>query len=98
MLALKSEGAPRAVANEPFDPDPVVALDPHGGIDAEPAARLPGEHVLNSVLLDQPALQKRPEHTLLHGALEMPPVLWCQATRFMKLHPTGPGGRDPVHS
>ncbi|HSH75084.1 MAG TPA: hypothetical protein VLA09_05355, partial [Longimicrobiales bacterium] len=53
------------------------------------------EHVPRRIFLEEPALPKRPEHSPLHGALETAPLLPCQATRLMRLHPTGRGRHDP---
>lgn len=45
----QSEGGPSTVANEAFEAGAVVGLDPDRGVEAEPTAVVPGEHVLRVV-------------------------------------------------
>jgi hypothetical protein len=46
---VKSEGGPGAIPNEPFQSLSVGSLDTDAGMEAEPAAVIPAEHVLGVV-------------------------------------------------
>jgi hypothetical protein len=42
------------MADETLDPGTVLTLDAHGGVDAEPARALPGEHAGGVELVKEP--------------------------------------------
>jgi hypothetical protein len=53
------------VAEQALAPGPVGAVDVDGGIEAEAADALPGEHVVDRVLLEEAAALEEAEHAAL---------------------------------
>ena len=51
---FEREGWASKVADETLDPGTVLTLDAHGGVDAEPARALPGEHAGGVELVKEP--------------------------------------------
>jgi hypothetical protein len=82
--ALEGEGWPGAVTDQPLDACPVVALDANGGVDAEAAGALPGEHALGIGLVEKAAGAEVPEHAALNDTLEVEPVGLVEQSRFVK--------------
>ena len=58
--AFESEGRPGAITNQPFEPLSVLSFDADAGIEAEPTAVIPGEHVLGVVGFKQDLTPKVP--------------------------------------
>jgi len=58
---LGGERRPGAVAQQPFEPAPVIRFDAHGCIQGEPAAVAPQLHLLAVVLVHDPALLEGPQ-------------------------------------
>jgi hypothetical protein len=63
--AVEGEGGPGAVADEPLAAGAVGAVDSDGGVDAEPASSLPGEHVVYGVLIEEAAALEEAEDAAL---------------------------------
>ena len=78
VKALEGEGWPGTVADQALDARPVVALDADGGVDAEPAGPLPGEHALSIGLAEQAARAEVPEYAALNDTLEADPVAFVE--------------------
>ena len=76
--ALEGEGWPGTVTDQALDARPVVALDADGGVDAEAAGALPGEHALSIGLVEKAARAEVPEHTALNDTLEVEPVVFVE--------------------
>jgi hypothetical protein len=59
-------------------------MDADGGVEAEAAAGLPGEHVLDSVLVEEAAALEEAEHAALQRALEAEHVVGREMGRFVE--------------
>jgi hypothetical protein len=66
---------PGTVADKPLDAGAVLALDAHGGIDAEPTGALPGEHVVRVGFVEEAAASEQSQDAALHGGFEVLDVL-----------------------
>jgi hypothetical protein len=75
VQAFERERGARAVAHQPLDTGTVVALDPYGGVHAEAAGTLPGQHVAGVGVAQKPPPPKYPQHTALHNACDLARVL-----------------------
>ncbi len=84
MESLEREGWPGTVAEEALEAGAVVALDAHGGVDAEATGSLPREHVEGVELIEEPVGAEVSEHATLKDALEPCPVLGLEERRFME--------------
>ncbi len=71
---VPSEGRTCTVAQESFESGTVTGRDVDRGIDAEPAGRLPSEHVIGDVAFEQTVAVEVTKHTVAHGVLELVPV------------------------
>jgi len=58
LQALGGERSAGAIAQQPFQPAPVVGGDAYRGVQGEPAAVVPPRHLLAVVFVDQPAPNK----------------------------------------
>jgi hypothetical protein len=67
---FESEGGPGAIADQPFEAGPVGGLDADAGVEAEPAAVIPGEHVLDVVGLEEVVAAIMPQDAGTDGVLE----------------------------
>jgi hypothetical protein len=63
--AGEGEGRAGAVADEPLAAGAVGAVDADGGVDAESAGALPGEHVVYGVLIEEAAALEEAENAAL---------------------------------
>jgi hypothetical protein len=70
LEALQGKRGPRAVAKQPLPAGAVGAMDAYGGIETEPALRVPAEHVFHRGLVQEAATLEETEHAALDGALE----------------------------
>jgi hypothetical protein len=59
-------------------------VDTDGGVQAEAAAALPGEHVLYGVLVEESAALEEAEDTALQGALEAERVVGREVRRLVE--------------
>jgi hypothetical protein len=59
-------------------------MDADGGVEAEAAAGLPGEHVLDGVLVEQAAALEEAEHAALQRALEAEDVVGSEMGRLVE--------------
>jgi hypothetical protein len=59
-------------------------LNADGGIDAEPAGALPGEHALGISLIEQSLRTEVPEHAALNDTLELEPVAFVERCRLVE--------------
>jgi hypothetical protein len=59
-------------------------MDANGRIETEAAAGLPGEHVLDGVLVEQAAAQEESEHAALQRALEAEDVVGREVCRLVE--------------
>jgi hypothetical protein len=84
--ALEGEGWPGAVTDQALDACTVVALDANGGVDAEAAGALPGEHALGIGLIEKAAHTEVPEHTALNDTLEAEPVMFVEQAGLVEAH------------
>ena len=66
---LEGERRAGAVAQQPFPPGPVGALDAHRGVEREAAAVVPAAHLVTSTLLEQAAADAGAQHPLAHLGL-----------------------------
>lgn len=80
--ALEGEGRAGTVFQEPFSAGAVGAVDADGGVQAEAAGGLPGEHVGNGVIVEEAAALKEAEHAALQRALEAADVVAGEARRL----------------
>ena len=55
--------------HESFEPGTVTGRDVDRGIDAEPAGRLPSEHVIGDVAFEQAVAVEVTEHAVANGVL-----------------------------
>ena len=78
MQAFERERGPGTVTNEPLDARAVLALDAYGGIDAEPAGALPGEHVVRVGFVEEAAAGEQSQDAALHGGFELLDALRAQ--------------------
>jgi hypothetical protein len=72
------------IPEQPLAPVRVRAMDADGGVEAEAAAGLPGEHVLNGVLVEEPAALEEAEHASLQRALEAENVVCTEMRRLVE--------------
>jgi hypothetical protein len=56
----------------------VLALDAHGGVDAEPTGALPGEHVVGVDLVEEATASEVSQDAALRGGVEALDVLGAQ--------------------
>jgi hypothetical protein len=84
VKSFEGEGRPGTVAQEALNARTVVALDANGGVDAEAAGALPGEHALGIGLVEKAAGAEVPEHAALNDTLEVEPVGLVEQSRFVK--------------
>ena len=82
--ALEGEGGPGAVSPQPLSAGGVACMDADGGVKAETAGRLPGEHVADSLLVEETAALEEAQHAALHGALEAVGIVGREMRRFME--------------
>ena len=59
-----------AITNEPLESGPVGGLDADAGVEAEPTAVIPGEHVLGVVGFQEPVAAKMSQDPGSDGVLE----------------------------
>lgn len=59
-------------------------MDADRGIEAEAAAGMPGEHALDSVLVEESATPEEAEHAALQRALEAEDVVSRKARRLVE--------------
>jgi hypothetical protein len=67
---VEGEGRAGAVADEPLAAGAVGAVDADGGVEAEAAGPLPGEHVVDGVLIEEAAALEEAEHPALEDGRE----------------------------
>ena len=85
--ALEGEGRPRAVSQQPLSAG-AGAVDPDGGVQAEAATGLPGEHVGGGVVVEQAAA--------LQCALEAVDVVGRDVRRLVEGDlPSSPSAKRP---
>ena len=72
------KGRPGAVAEQALAADSVGAVDTHGGVQAEAAAALPGEHVLDGGGLQQAAPLEEAKDAALEEPLEVVGIVACE--------------------
>lgn len=89
MEALQGEGRPSTVPDEAFEAGAVVGLDADGGVEAEPATVVPGEHVLGIVGLQEAVAAEVSEHPRPHGVLEAVEELGRETGGFVEAEATG---------
>jgi hypothetical protein len=82
--ALKRERRPGAISEEALAPCRVRAMDSDRCVEAEAAAGLPGEHVLDGVLGEQAAALEEAEHAALQRALEAEDVVGREMGRLVE--------------
>ena len=70
MEAVQGEGTPGTIPDEAFEAGAVGGLDADAGIEAEPAAVLPGEHILSLVGLQEAVAATMPQNSGTDGVLE----------------------------
>jgi hypothetical protein len=68
---FEREGWTGTVTDETFDARPVFALDAHGGVDAEPARALPGQHAGGVELVEESLATEVAEDASLDDRLHM---------------------------
>ena len=94
--ALEGKGWPGTVADQALDARTVVALDADGGVDAEAAGALPGEHALGIGLVEKAACAEVPEHTALNDTLEVEPVVFVEQGGLVEADsPSGTCAKTP---
>lgn len=75
MEAFKCEGRSGTIAEQALDARAVITLDADGGIDAEAAGSLPGEHTLGIDLIEQAVRAEVSENAALkQNTLESDPI------------------------
>ncbi|HUF31424.1 MAG TPA: hypothetical protein VMM77_12300, partial [Gemmatimonadaceae bacterium] len=82
--AFEGERRPGAVPQQPFPAGGVGAVDADGGVQAEAATGLPGEHVLYGVLVEESAALEEAEHALQQRALEAKDVVGKEVGRLVE--------------
>ena len=70
LEALEGERGPRAVADEAFESRAIVGLDADRGVEAEPSAVIPAEHVFGVMGLQEAVAGKVTEDPLSDRVLE----------------------------
>jgi hypothetical protein len=68
--SVEGEGRPSTVADEAFQSGAVGSLDTNAGVQAEPTAVIPDQHVLGVVGLQEAVTAEVPQHPFSHGVLE----------------------------
>jgi hypothetical protein len=82
---FEREGWAATVANETLDARPVLALDAHRGVDAEPARALPGEHAGGIELVEESLATEAAEDVLLDDRLHVGDAIGRQVIGLVKL-------------
>ena len=82
--ALQREGRACAVTEQPLTATPVSAVDADGGVQAEAAAALPGEHVLHGAQVEQAAPLEEAEDAALEERLEVMGVVACEVRSLVE--------------
>ena len=68
--SVEGERLPSTVPDEPFQSGSVGGLDADAGVQDEPTAVIPGQHILGVVGLQEAVAPEVPRHTFSHGVLE----------------------------
>ncbi len=82
---LEREGRAGIVADETLDARPVFALDAHGGVDAEAARALPGQHPGGVELVEESLAPEVAEDALLDDRLQLSEAIGRQVMGLVKL-------------
>jgi hypothetical protein len=82
--AFEGERRASAISQQPLSSDGVGATDANGRIEAEAAAGLSGEHVLDGVLVEEAAALEESEHAALQRALEAEDVVGREVCRLVE--------------
>jgi hypothetical protein len=82
--SVEGKRRPGAIADEPLESRAVSGLDTDTRIQTEPAAAIPGEHVLGVVRLQEAVAAKVAQDPLPHGVLEALQELGCEAGGFVE--------------
>jgi hypothetical protein len=75
---FEREGRAGTVADEAFDARPILALDTHRSVDAEPARALPGEHAGGVDLVEESVTTEVAKDTSLEDRLQLADVIGGQ--------------------
>jgi hypothetical protein len=95
--ALELERGACAVAQESLAAGAVVAADADGGVEAEAAGGLPGEHVLHGRLVEEVPAQEEAEHAAAERLLERVQVIGARIAGGVEAHGSvGLLGEEPV--
>jgi hypothetical protein len=81
---FQGERGPGAVADEPLQSGPVGGLDADTGVQAKPAAVIPGQHVLGVVGFQEAVAAKVSQHPLSYRVLESFQELGCEGGGFLE--------------
>jgi hypothetical protein len=82
---FESEGWAGTEADEPLDAGPILSLDAHGSVNAEPARALPGEHAGGIELFEQSVATEVAEDALLDDRLHVSDAIGRQVMGRVKL-------------
>jgi hypothetical protein len=82
---FEREGRAGTVADETLDARPVLALDAHRGVDAEPARALPGEHAGGIELVEESLATEVAEDVLLDDRLHVGDAIGRHVMGLVKL-------------
>jgi hypothetical protein len=93
---VEGEGGPGAVAEEPLAAGAVGAVDADGGVDAETAGPLPGEHVIGRVRIEEAAALEEAEDAALEEGREGGCVIGGEVRRLEEADVAVGLGEDAV--
>lgn len=86
--AVKGEGRPGAVAEEPLAACAVGAVAADGGIEAEATGALPGEHIVYGILLEEAAAVEEAEDAAQEDGFEDGDVVGREVVASSKSAPS----------
>jgi hypothetical protein len=70
MEAFEGEGPPGTIADQALESGPVGSLDANAGVEAEPTAVIPGEHILGVVGFQESVADHVAKDPFSDGVLE----------------------------
>lgn len=90
---LEGERRTSAVPDQPLDARPVIVLDAHRGVYAEPSGSLPVEHAVGVRFVEQALGAEVAKHPVLYDMLEFEPVGRSELAALMEMGLSVLGGR-----
>jgi hypothetical protein len=84
VQAFERERRPSTVADESLDARPVLGLDAHGGVDAEPARALPVQHAGGIEVVEESLAPEVAEDAFLDEGLHLSDATGRQVIGLVK--------------